>query len=57
MSIMLATLTKKNTHTEKEITHEHKTTKKYRKDSEITQYEKEKVPKKELQNLLSPSNI
>ena len=39
-------LNKKNTHTEKEIIYEHKTTKKERKDSEITQYEKEKVPKK-----------
>jgi len=43
MSITLATLTKKNTHThtqrEKEINYEHKTTKKERKDSKITQYE------------------
>jgi len=36
MSITLATLTK---HTEKEITYEHKTTKKERKDGEIRQYE------------------
>ena len=47
MSITLATLTKKtqththtHTHTEKkEINYEHKTTKKERKDSKITQYE------------------
>ena len=37
MSITLATLTK-NTHTEKEINYEHKTTKKDRKESKITQY-------------------
>jgi len=37
---MLAILTKHTrTHTEKEITYEHKTTNKERKDSEITQYE------------------
>jgi len=44
MSITLATLTKQKTHKRththtKEITYEHKTTKKERKDSEITQYE------------------
>ena len=40
MSITLVNLTKKNTRThKKEITYEHKTTKKERKDSEITQYE------------------
>ena len=37
---MLAILTENTrTHTEKEITYEHKTTKKERKDSKITQYE------------------
>ena len=39
MSITLATLKKTHTHREKDITYEHKTTKKERKDSEITQYE------------------
>ena len=41
MYITLANLTKTHTrtHTETEITYEHKTTKKERKDSEITQYE------------------
>jgi len=40
MSITLVNLTKKtHAHTKKEITYEHKTTKKERKDSEITQYE------------------
>ena len=39
MSITLTTLTNTHTNTEKEITYEHKTTKKERKDSEITQYE------------------
>ena len=39
MSITLATLTiNTHTHTEKEINYEHKTTKKDRKDSKITQY-------------------
>jgi len=39
MSIALATLTKTQREREKEITYEHKTTKKERKESEITRYE------------------